>query len=142
MNNISDPNQKRFFPAEKLEEHRKFCLSDTINILSVFDDMELPPDTHRPLHYFFSTDTREKGNALADELRQLGYWVEADLLSDHKAFIISGWSKKVLVSYPTIEDWTKKMVELGFKHDCRFDKWETFVPDYGAEIELPEGFTG
>jgi hypothetical protein len=78
------------------------------------------------LEFFFYTDSEEKACALAQRLGQLEYSVEGGPSAhDSKTFVITGWTTKMRMDETTVTEWTRKMCELGYEHDCEFDGWGT-----------------
>lgn len=81
------------------------------------------------LEFFFYTNLQKKAEALANELKSLGYEVEtaASAFADDNT-CITGWTTKMKMSETVVVAWTRQMCELGYKHDCEFDGWGT-MPD-------------
>ena len=81
------------------------------------------------LEYFFYTNSLQKANSLAQELRKLDYQVEVRLsASSKKLFLVTGWTTQMGMEDEIVASWTKKMCEVGYDFDCEFDGWGT-TPD-------------
>ena len=88
--------------------------------LNVTEDKELN------LEYFFYTNTSEKAEQFANEIRKLNYTVEHGVSAGNKRlFIITGRTTKIRMTDEIVIEWTKQMCELGYKYDCEFDGWGT-----------------
>jgi hypothetical protein len=82
--------------------------------------------------YWFYTDTMEKAIGLADELRKLFYEVDVKPSgTGDDRICVSGITAFMNDEDGAMENWVKKMNELGFIHDCSFDGWGSAVEDGG-----------
>jgi len=78
------------------------------------------------IEYFFYTNTESKAQALAGDLRQLGYDVGVcPSAHDKRIILVTGWSVPLPMSEQRVGGWTREMCELAAKHDCDFDGWGT-----------------
>lgn len=98
-------------------------------------------DSELKLEFFFYTNEQDKASNLAIDLKALDYEIETvnKAVGDEKLWIVSGWTTKIKMDINSVTDWTTKMCNLGFEHDCDFDGWGT-NPDQG-EFEIEEGLT-
>ncbi|MBS1594855.1 MAG: ribonuclease E inhibitor RraB [Bacteroidetes bacterium] len=88
------------------------------------------------VEYFFYTDSSGKANALATELKKLGYYVWSGHSSyDKTQFLINGWTIKMSMDNETMSNWVNRMSTLGYAYDCRFDGWGTSEQ---MQDDLPE----
>lgn len=78
------------------------------------------------LEIFFYTNSQEKGEKLSAELNRMNYQTTVQKSAyDKNQVCISGWTEKIMMQEDVIKDWTKKMCEIGYSHDCEFDGWGT-----------------
>ncbi len=78
------------------------------------------------LEFFFYTDADEKGVALGEILKSLGYQVECRAsVDDCRQFLVTGWTIPVQMDVESVVAWTRTMCRLGYDHDCDFDGWGT-----------------
>ena len=77
------------------------------------------------IDYFFYTNTLEKSMLLAKEIQKLDYVVHNEVAShDKNLFIVAGRTTAMKMMHEILRKWVAEMCELGYKHDCRFDRWE------------------
>jgi regulator of ribonuclease activity B len=78
------------------------------------------------LEFFFYTDREENASALSKTLSGMAYSAESKPSAHDKSlFVISGWTTKMPMDESKVVDWTRRMCQLGFDHDCKFDGWGT-----------------
>jgi len=96
---------------QTLEQLRKYGVTD---------------QTQLKLEYFFYSDGKNKAEALALKLTDLGYAGGYDhSASDRKQFVVTGWTARMTMDEQTILSWTARMCDLGYEYDCEFDGWGT-----------------
>jgi hypothetical protein len=79
----------------------------------------------KKLEYFFTTDAAVKAEHLSDELRKSAYRVEHGKAAEIGYFFITGWTVPLKMSEEAVLNWTRQMVDRGYRFDCRFDGWGT-----------------
>lgn len=78
------------------------------------------------LEYFFYTNAPEKAAALTAKMQSLGYQAEdGRSASGKKEYLITGWTDPIPMSVEAVVDWSRRMCEIGYAHDCDFDGWGT-----------------
>jgi tetratricopeptide (TPR) repeat protein len=96
--------------------------------------MGLNDDSTIKLEYFFYTNTKEKAEALNEELKGKGY-DRTSVNKNEKDWCISGWTNKINMHPDNVDRWSTEMCNLGFKHDSEFDGWGTYPNQDEVEIE-------
>ena len=98
-------------------------------------------DSKLSLEFFFYTDSQDKANTLAIELKKLNYNIETVDKSqgDQNTWSVSGWSTPIKMDHISVTNWTEQMCKIGFNNDCDFDGWGT-NPDQG-DFEIEEGLS-
>lgn len=82
--------------------------------------------TQLKLEFFFYTDNDAKAQELALALRELGYDANVDQAAgDVSLMLVNGWTTPMPMDEATVTDWTARMCQVGFEHDCEFDGWGT-----------------
>ena len=122
----SKPKNNSFVSKSDSEENIHRQMQMTPQTLGHLRELDVDENRELKLEYFFYTNTLEKSEELADEIKKLNYTVENGVSAgDKKLFIVTGWTTKMKMTNEVVSNWTKQMCELGFKHDCEFDGWGT-----------------
>jgi regulator of RNase E activity RraB len=125
--------------TDHLKENSQF-VSETQHLENISSQLTMSPLTLKQLkthgvtgekelklEFFFYTNTPKKAAGLHRELIKLGYSSEfGDSAADDNTLIITGWSLPIVMSPDNVEDWVKKMCNIGYAHDCLFDGWGTY----------------
>lgn len=130
--------EKRFLQPEKHQSNVKGQLAGNKKILQQLSLMGVTQESKLSLEYFFYTDTQAKASALNDAIQRLGY-DKLKVDSANALWVVTGWTTKQIMRPDAVDQWTRDMCELGFKHDCEFDGWGTY-PDQ-EEVSLEEGLS-
>lgn len=95
--------------------------------LSQLGNYGVGEDSELSLEFFFYSDKQQKAEALAEQLRDLGYRLEKvdRAAGNNRLWVVSGWTTKMRMNLPTVTGWTKRMCALGNESDCDFDGWGT-----------------
>ena len=116
----------RFVSEKAFQKNLARQVTMTPQTLAQLRQYDVSDQTELKLEYFFYTDTAAKAAALAGVLSQKGYTAEhGPSAGDSKLFIITGWTKPMLMNEPTVVEWTRQMCRIGFEHDSEFDGWGT-----------------
>lgn len=116
----------RFISEKKHKKNLASQMEMSPLTLDQLRDYNVTEDTMLKLEFFFYTDSNEKAQLLAEDLKSIVYSVEfGDSAEDENMKIITGWSSPLKMSSQPVLDWTEEMCCLGFKHDCEFDGWGT-----------------
>lgn len=93
------------------------------------------------LEFFFYTNEQDKASNLAIDLKAMDYKIETvdKAAGDDKLWVVSGWTNEIKMNLNSVTEWTTKMCNIGFEHDCDFDGWGT-NPDQG-DFEIEDGLT-
>ena len=75
------------------------------------------------IEYFFITNVDQQAAPLADELSGLGYDCEFGIAKDSDVFIITGKTTPIELSVESLTRWASDMCDLGFRHDCEFERF-------------------
>lgn len=118
--------QKKQFVSEiDFIENRGKQSHAAIETLVRLRDSAVEEEDELKIDYFFYTDTLEKSQVLATEIKKLDYTIHNDVTSNNKKlFVISGRTTEMKMMHETLRKWVAEMCELGYKHDCNFDNWE------------------
>ncbi len=117
-------NRNARFISEK--DHRnnlKLQRSMTPETLTDLYGYGIDENTSLELEFFFYTDTMEKARALESALRELDYSAESSEHDYDDEKLITGRTTPLQMRTDILTDWTARMCELGFRHDCEFDGW-------------------
>lgn len=116
----------RYHAEAQAEANLAQKLQTNPQILAQLREHGVEVDRALRLEVFFYTNTLEKAEALASELRQTEYDVNARVSAhSKKEFVVTGWSTPVLMTEEALAEWTRGMCDAGLKHDCEFDGWGT-----------------
>jgi hypothetical protein len=130
---IAGANDGPFVTQAAFENNLKRQLAMTPLTLAQLRKHGVSPTAMRRLEYFFYSYSNDKASGLAAELAARGWTAESRPSIDaSKTFVITGWTSPVIMGDDAVLQWTKDMVEHGYKHDCEFDGWGTNVAQ-GAE---------
>ena len=117
---------KRFVSERSFRENFAKQSKMTPMTLAQLRKLDVTAETELKLEYFFYTDSTDKAELLAGDLKAKGYSAEhGPSASDKKVQIITGWTSKMPMGEKIVAAWTQEMCELGFAHDCDFDGWGT-----------------
>ena len=120
MNNREYVSATVFNHLQKMQMHMSSIVLNNLRTLGMEADKELR------LEYFFYTNSKDKAEKLATEIRKLNYSVDKNMeAGNKKLFVITGWTTKMKMSEENLKSWTRHMCELGYKCDCEFDGWGT-----------------
>ena len=115
-----------FQTAEAYAHNRARQLAMTPQTVTQLREYGVTDDSQLKLEYFFYTNTKEKAEALAQKLADMGYTGSYDhSASDKKQFVVTGWTSHMKMDDQTVLDWTSRMCNIGQAHDCEFDGWGT-----------------
>ena len=117
---------ERFVSEKTFQKNLASQVAMAPQTLAQLRQYDVSEQTELKLEYFFYTDTAAKAAALAGVLSQKGYTVEhGPSAGDKKLFIVTGWTRPMLMNEPTVVEWTRQMCRIGFEHDSEFDGWGT-----------------
>jgi regulator of RNase E activity RraB len=120
------PNNGQFVSERAYKNNLNKQMQMTPQTMQQLRKIDVPPDKELKLEYFFYTNTDEKAEQLAAELKKLLYTVDHSISGwDKKLFTVTGWTAKMKMTNEVVEQWTKQMCELGYNFDCEFDGWGT-----------------
>jgi regulator of RNase E activity RraB len=126
--NFFKPNVgNRFLPEKHFSKIMRNQSLMTPEALAQLKKRGVSSSDNRKLEYFFYTNTIKKANSLANELRELKYEVTSRKVKNGKQYVITGWTGEICLDEKTTLSWVREMCALGYKHDCEFDGWGTFV---------------
>jgi regulator of RNase E activity RraB len=125
---FSKREPKTFVTQASFEENVKNQLTMTPKTLEQLRSHGITDEKSLSLEIFFYTNTKDKAEKLSEELNQMKYQTTAEISAyDKKQFCIRGWTEKIKMEEAVLIEWTKKMCELGYAHDCEFDGWGTYL---------------
>lgn len=117
---------KQFVTPDSFKDNLANQLNWTPQTLGQLREYNVTPEKELKLEFFFYTNTPEKAGSLAKALSNINYQVEfCPSVSEKNIQIITGWTAKMTMSDNVVLEWTKKMCEVGYEHDCDFDGWGT-----------------
>lgn len=126
LNNKQVVNEEKFENGNNAQEGAAPFIMDIIRNLGGDSIEELV------LEFFFFTNEKSKAEDLAEALKKFGYEVHMDDTgrADLK-YSITGQTIPLPNEDDVVVNWSKKMNELGYIHDCQFDGWGTAVAKGG-----------
>ncbi len=108
-------NNEKFIGETSFQSNRNMqeqMVTQTIEQLRKFD---VNSKKELQLEYFFYSDTAEKAEKLANEMRKLNYTVyDGSSAGNKELFVINGLTTKMKMSDEDLIQWSKKMCELGY----------------------------
>jgi len=119
----------RFFTKEKYENEFFQDVNKDV-LIRIKQDTSITSD-NMVFTFWFITDEKQKLDALADYLR--------NNLKDHKIvklkqadeiWELEGTSNAIKLNIESINEWDKKLWDMGYKFDCKPDGWETTYPKF------------
>ena len=116
----------QFLSSDSLENKITKQLQMTPKIMEQLRKLKVTSDKELKLEYFFYTNTEDKAQVFASELKKIEYTVKYGVSAgDKKLFVVTGWTTKIRMADDVVMQWTRQMCELGYKFDCDFDGWGT-----------------
>lgn len=113
-------NEEKFESGNEAQESATSILMDLVRNADVSVNGELLLD------FFFYTNQKEKAQELTNALRKFGYVVRiGERTASDLKYSITGQTIPMPAEDDVVLDWSKKMNELGYVHDCQFDGWGT-----------------
>lgn len=99
--------------------------TETLDELRAYD---VTDEAERKIEFFFYTNTLDKAKTFGYELGKLYSDVSyGESENEDKLFVVTGWTHPMNMSLETMNNWTRKMCEMGYEFDCDFDGWGTNV---------------
>lgn len=119
-------NEEKFESGNQAQEEAAPVLLD------IMRNMEDGLPEELVLEFFFYTNEKSKAEDLAEALGKFGYevYVEEEDRLDLK-YSITGQTIPLPGEDDVVLNWSKKMNELGYIHDCQFDGWGSAVQKGG-----------
>ncbi|TGD59882.1 ribonuclease E inhibitor RraB [Flavobacterium humi] len=88
-------------------------------------DSDIEEEDKLTIEYCFYTNILKKSEALVTEIEKLNYKVHNCIAPNNKdLFMVSGRTTEIKMMHEALRKWSVEMCELGYKHDCNFDRWE------------------
>lgn len=116
----------QFVTEAAFRSNRNKQMQMTPQTLDQLRKINVSPEKELKLEFFFYTNTAGKAEMLATEIEKTGYSVQHGISAeDKKLFIVTGWTTKMKMTNEVVEQWTKRMCEVGYEYDCEFDGWGT-----------------
>ena len=117
---------KRFVSENDFRKNLSSQLKMTPQTLEQLKKLDIDDTKELKLEYFFYTNSLEKAKIFADQIKADNFNTEYHQAAIGKdQFVITGWTNPMKMDEEIVGTWTKKMCELGYKHDCEFDGWGT-----------------
>lgn len=119
---------KQVVSEEKFENGQDAQEASVPMIMDIMRELGDQSSEQLALEFFFYTDKNAKAESLAEALSKCGYDVFIhDSGKTDLNLLITGKTIPLPSEDKVVEDWAKKMNELGYIHDCQFDGWGTVV---------------
>ena len=118
----------QFFTGEERDE--SIVMQPVLNkeVLKLMKRFGGTSNSFQSVEFFFYSDTEDKANNLAIELNKLNYEVYGVSQSfKENEWSIIGCTPALNLNDESLNAWSKQMVDLGFKCDCKFDGWGTLI---------------
>jgi hypothetical protein len=101
------------------QSHTAIALLVELRELNIEEEDELKID------FFFYTDSLEKSQKVAKEIKNLNYNLSKEISTNPKnLYEIAGRTTEMRMMHEILKKWAIDMCELGYKYDCAFDRWE------------------
>jgi regulator of RNase E activity RraB len=117
----------RFFTKEEKEDSMANQPVANQEVKKLMNKFGGHTDSSQNVSFFFYTDAEDKAANLAIELSKLGYEIFGikDNSDNNEQWSVIGQTPPMPVEGEEFDFWSKRMVQLGFDCDCKFDGWET-----------------
>lgn len=127
--NIDDLlNNKQVVSEEKFESCNEAQESATPILLDMVRNASDDVSGEVVLEFFFYTNEMEKAEGLREALLKFGYEVHiSEVPKSALKYSVTGQTIPLPDEDDVVLNWSKKMNELGYIHDCQFDGWGTPV---------------
>lgn len=126
FNFFKSESKKKFVNESSFKKNRDNQILMTPQTLEQLRNLGIGEEDELKLEYFFYTNSLEKGESLANEIRKMNYTVEYKVsVADKNLYLVNGWTTKIKMSELVVSQWTKIMCELGYEFDSEFDEWGT-----------------
>ena len=114
----------RFFPKEKHEN--ELNQSANIDLLErIKNDSTIRKD-EMIFTFYFITDKRRKVDSLVDYLEKYEQNQQIiELNQINEIWELRGRTYPIKLEIDSINDWERRMWDIGYKFDCKLDGWET-----------------
>lgn len=119
-----DPKKSQFVNEEDFDGNLASQDIKVTRTLGIMSDFNLKAKEKLEIDFFFYTDTSEKAQKLAEQLKKLNFevaWHEFKM--DRKIYSVVGSTDKMQNDEELLIYWSKFMCQLGYKFDCKFDGW-------------------
>lgn len=102
-------------------ESQDFKVARTLGVMRGF---HLKAKEKLEIDFFFYTDTSEKAEKLANELKKLDFEVCCHRpRKNRNLYAVVGSIDKIYNDEELLTYWAKHMCQLGYKFDCEYDGW-------------------
>ena len=119
-----DSKKLQFVSDAEFENNLESHDSKVARTLGVMRGSHLKAKKKLEIDFFFYTDTSEKAEKIADELRKLDFEVSChEHKMERKIYSVVCSTDKLENDEELLIYWTKHMCQLGYKFDCEFDGW-------------------
>ena len=124
MSENNEETPERYLSEEQHRENLSSQLATSPETMEQLRGFGIKEDRSVKLEYFFYTNSVNKAEALSSELGGIGYQAEFEKCDNPtKIRIVVGASEPVQMAEAQVLEWTEKMCNIGYKHDCEFDGW-------------------
>ena len=118
----------RFVPEDEYRRNLASQKTMTPKTMDQLRKLGVGPERRLKVELFFYSNTLAKAEALAQTLRAMNYEVDALPTAKGVEFLTTGWTTPISMTDSDMLEWTERMCEIGYQHDCEFDGWGT-TPD-------------
>ena len=112
-----------FVSPEKSEERTGDQKHSARRFLKLLKKYFKNVEGNRQMEFFFYSKTMENAESLSADLRKLDYEIYGINKSENDLFSIIGLTTPMSLEEAELDQWIKRMNELGFANDCEFDGW-------------------
>lgn len=119
----------QFFTKEEREDCLEMQPVLNNRVLQLISSVGGKPDTLKSVEFFFYSDEQDKANNLVIELNKQGYTLYGVGAPEHQGqeWSIIGCTPPMVLEEKELNNWSEKMLQLGYECDCKFDGWGTLV---------------
>jgi hypothetical protein len=116
---------RRFVSEDRFRRDLGTQHAENVPVLDLLREQGVSSSRELTVEFLFYTDKQSKADALAADLRRLGYETETRPFAHEQIrYSISGCTPPMAISSKVLDEWCERMVTLAFASDCLFDGWQ------------------
>jgi hypothetical protein len=103
----------------------EIALDVNADVLESIYNSNVTPDTSLPIEFFYVSDQKEKLKQLGLQLlTNYPQYTDIKIQPYNDIYELLGNTHPIKMELGTINEWNKKMWEIGYEFDCKLDGWQ------------------